>query len=71
MTNVAQLQENIAAFEMDIGAEVLAMLDAMRVELGDPAIKAAAKAPARTAQVRSIKARHRNNSDRAGQYPRY
>jgi aryl-alcohol dehydrogenase-like predicted oxidoreductase len=38
VTNVAQLQENIAAFEMDIAAEVLAMLDAMRVELGDPAI---------------------------------
>ena len=38
VTTVAQLQEDIAAFDIDLSADALAAIDALRFELGDPAI---------------------------------
>lgn len=38
VTTVAQLQEDIAAFDIDLSADALAATDALRFELGDPAI---------------------------------
>ncbi|UFS57190.1 aldo/keto reductase [Comamonadaceae bacterium M7527] len=38
VTTVAQLQEDIVAFDIDLSADALAAIDALRFELGDPAI---------------------------------
>jgi aryl-alcohol dehydrogenase-like predicted oxidoreductase len=38
VTSVAQLQENIAAFDVDVSQELMSEIDALRFELGDPAI---------------------------------
>lgn len=38
VTTVAQLQEDIAAFDIDLSTDALAAVDALRFELGDPAI---------------------------------